>query len=280
MKIEVKEDNFFSKFNLFLPKLKQIHYSGNLYLLKNPIVGIVGSRNCSNYGLVTAYNIASTLSKKGVTIISGLAKGIDTAAHKGALEGKGSTISVLGNGLDIYYPKENRDLQEQIKLKGLLVTEYEDGEGARKYHFPVRNGIISALADIIIVVQAGTRSGSLITAEAAIEQGKLVYAVPGNIDSQYNYGCNKLISEGCNILYNLNEIFEILELDQSNKEKSCKNLSNQELEFLELVKNTGEVSIKDISMYLDLNMSKIYEIITNLEMKGVIYSEMGKIGLL
>lgn len=183
------------------PQLRYIYDSpvvlfalGNIELLKQECVAIVGARECSSYGKITAKNIASQLASENVNVISGLAIGIDTFAHIGA---EGKTIAVLGSGLDIIYPPNNKKLAKEILQKGgLLISEYSLGVRPEKMHFPSRNRIISGIANAVIVIEAKERSGSLITAELALEQGKDVYAVPGNITSKYSIGTNNLIKEG------------------------------------------------------------------------------------
>lgn len=167
---------------------------GNIDLLKQKSIAIVGARKCTNYGKKVAKNISEKIVESGINVISGLARGIDTMAHIGA---DGETIAVLGTGLDVIYPKENIGLAKDIiKKGGLIITEYGLGVGPRKMHFPSRNRIISGIAEKVVVVEAGEKSGSLITAEFALEQGKDVYAVPGNITSLQSKGTNSLIKEG------------------------------------------------------------------------------------
>lgn len=194
--------NLINIFHEYYPQqLKYIYDSpillyclGNIELLKQESIAIVGSRQCTNYGKITAKEIANQLAKQNINIISGLAKGIDSYAHIGA---GGKTIAVLGSGLDVMYPKENIKLAKNIlKAGGLIISEYGLGTKPEKMNFPRRNRIISGIASAVIVIEAKERSGSLITAEFALEQGKDVYAVPGNICSEYSVGTNNLIKEG------------------------------------------------------------------------------------
>ncbi len=195
-------------------KLKRIYDSpvllyakGNIKLLNSKGIAMVGCRDCTNYGKSVARKMAYKLAKRNITIISGLAKGIDKFSHIGALEGEGNTIAVLGHGLDIIYPNENYELSELIeKNNGLIVTEYVIGTKPNKYTFPARNRIISGLSDGVIVVEAKERSGSLITADFALEQGKEVFAVPGNIDSMNSQGTNELIKQGANPITNCDDV--------------------------------------------------------------------------
>jgi len=188
-----------------------LHLKGKAKLFENKIVGIVGSRKSSAYGNAVAYKVAKILSNNGYTVISGLAKGIDTYAHKGALEGNGSTIAVIGSGLDYIYPKENTKLFLDISKKGLIISEFYLGTKPLSYNFPRRNRIISGLCDFLIVVEATHKSGSLITVNHAIKQGKDVLAVPGEIFSKTSEGTNMLIRDGAYPLISLNDLYEYLE---------------------------------------------------------------------
>ena len=177
---------------------KQLYCLGNLELLnyKNNIA-MIGSRNCSYYGERAAKDFAFDLAKNGICIVSGLAKGIDSFSHIGALNAKGKTIAVLGSGLDNIYPKENKKLfQDIIENNGLVITEYTLGTLALKQNFPARNRIISGLSDGILVIEARKNSGTNITVDFALEQGKDVFVVPGNIYSKTSDGTNYLITEG------------------------------------------------------------------------------------
>lgn len=177
---------------------KQLYCLGNLELLDcKSTLAMIGSRNCSTYGEKVAKDFAFHLAQKEVCIVSGLAKGIDAFSHIGALNSNGKTIAVLGSGFDNIYPKENERLfQEIIKKDGLVITEYPLGTKPLKQHFPARNRIISGLSDSILVVEAQKNSGTNITVDFALEQGKDVFVIPGNIYSKTSDGTNYLITEG------------------------------------------------------------------------------------
>ena len=184
---------------------------GNTKLLENGGIAIVGSRNCTLYGSETAKKLAYNLAKKNIPIISGLARRIDKYSHIGALEAQGDTIAVLGNGLDYIYPYENKNLYERIlENNGLIVTEYVIGTQPSKINFPARNRIISGLADGVTVVEAQKRSGALITADFALEQGKEVFAVPGNVNSANSEGTNELIKQGATLVTNYQDIISAM----------------------------------------------------------------------
>ena len=203
MKYKVIKININSKYyperlrNIDSPP-KQIYCLGNLELLnyKNNIA-IIGSRNCSLYGERAAKDFSFNLAKEGVCIVSGLARGIDSFSHIGALNANGTTIAVLGSGLDNIYPKENIKLVESIiKNNGLVISEYPLGTKPLKHHFPARNRIISGLSDGVLVIEARRNSGTNITVDFALEQGKDVFVIPGNIYSKTSDGTNYLITEG------------------------------------------------------------------------------------
>ncbi len=187
-----------------------LYAKGNLKLLNEEGVSIVGSRNCSSYGKQISELLAYNLAKNNKCIISGLAKGIDTCAHIGTLKAKGKTIAVIGNGIDNIYPFENKKLSELIlKNNGLIVTEYIIGSRPDKLNFPQRNRIISGLSDGVVVVEAKRKSGALITADFALEQGKDVFAIPGNINNVNSEGTNELIKQGAHIVTNYKDILDI-----------------------------------------------------------------------
>lgn len=188
---------------------KKLYIMGDEKILDNFGIAIVGTRNASSYGLHITKAISFGLAKKDINIISGMAKGIDEAAHEAAIMAKGKTIAVLGSGFNHIYPKENIKLfWEIINSGGTVITEYEPNIKARPEYFPKRNRIISALSKGVVVTEAPKRSGSLITADLALEQGKEVFAVPGNVISKNSSGTNELIKEGAKLTEN---IFDILE---------------------------------------------------------------------
>jgi DNA processing protein len=181
---------------------KKLYVKGNLPADDRPTIAIVGARACSTYGRIQAFEYAKALSMAGIQVISGLACGIDAEGHKGALEGGTSTFAVMGNGADICYPASNRSLYDRIlRNGGGIISEYPPGTQPRSYAFPARNRIISGLSDVVLVVEAREKSGSLITAGQALDQGKSVYAVPGAVNDLLSRGCHKLIYDGAGIAY-------------------------------------------------------------------------------
>ena len=193
---------------------KELYYAGDVSLLSTRCVAIVGSRKFTTYGRRIAGRIAGRLAACGVTVVSGMAIGIDGIGHRSALEAGGRTIAVLGNGLDVMYPAANRELKADILRRGLLISEYPPGMKGTKYTFPQRNRIISGLSEATVIVEAGLNSGSLITACLAEEQGRPVYGVPGNIDAVTSHGVNMLIRDGAVPLVDVDDLLQDLHVDR------------------------------------------------------------------
>ncbi len=196
-------------------KLKSIYdpplvlfMKGNEMLLQKRAIAIVGSRLADEYGKKIAYEMAKDISNKDVCVVSGLALGIDSMAHLGAMRRIGGTIAVIGTGLDLVYPKENENLSREVIRNGLIMTEFPLGTKPVASNFPMRNRMISALSEGVLVVEAKERSGALITVDFALEQGKTVYVIPGNIDNPLCVGCNNLIKEGAKVVTSTNDILE------------------------------------------------------------------------
>lgn len=200
---------------------EMLYVKGRLPSSGRPSAAIVGARMCSPYGRIQAFRYAKELSQAGVQIISGLAWGIDSEGHRGALEGGTPTFAVLGNGADICYPRSSRGLYQRIiREQGGVFSEYPPGTQARKYFFPARNRIISALSDLVLVVEAREKSGSLITAQWALDQGKAVFALPGPVNEELSQGCHRLIYDGAGIALSPEILMRELGLNCKNKIKS------------------------------------------------------------
>jgi len=189
---------------VFKPPLEEI-YNPPIYLYKKgrgvlkPSVAIIGARSCSSYGQKMAYKIAYELGKRDIQVISGLAYGIDIMAHRGALDAGGSTVAVLGSGILNCYPSSHKNEYDEIQKKGLIISEYGLDSKPLKHHFPFRNRLISGLAQVVVVVEAKEKSGTMITVNYGLDQGKTIIAVPGPADSVYSMGTNRLIKEGAQI---------------------------------------------------------------------------------
>ena len=195
--------------NIFSPPIL-LYVKGELLAEDIASIAIVGSRRPTLYGRFAAENLATDLAGKGLTVVSGMARGVDTASHKGALKVKGRTIAVLGSGLDVVYPAENRSLAEQIANSGAVISEFPMGTRPLRKNFPRRNRIISGLSLGVVVVEAAQKSGSLITASFALDQGREVFAVPGKIDSYASKGTHSLIKQGAKLVEDSEDIIEEL----------------------------------------------------------------------
>lgn len=258
---------------------KKLFCRGNPELLECRKVAVVGSRRYSLYGKQTALMIGKYFGKTELAVVSGLASGIDTFAHTGVLEAGGSIIAVLGTGLDRNYPVKNKPLQEEIAEKGLIISEYENDFSGNQYSFPARNRIISGLSEGVIVVEAGSSSGSLITAQFAGEQGRTVYAVPGNINSQFSIGTNLLIRDGAVPLVVVKDVLLDMGLELPEESEKKIALGGDETAILEIVKRNNGIHVNEIAHIMNKNIGKISAIITVLEIKGIVISHGGKIHL-
>ena len=270
------EKDFPEKVYQFSPDVKELYYEGDLSLVETLSVALVGSRKCTEYGKTVAKEIGRKSAKNNVTVISGLARGIDTIGHQAALDGGGRTIAVLGGGTDVFYPVENRLLQQKIGRDHLLLSEHPPKYQPQPFDFPKRNRIISALAESTVVIEAPNRSGALITAECAEEQGKNVYAVPGNITSHYSFGTNKLIREGATPLILIDDLFTDMGINPYLQENRFANLGEDEKKILAVLMEKGEVTTEQIVHRTNMKPSEISSIMTIMEMKGLIFSSMGK----
>lgn len=193
---------------------KRLYFMGKLPEKRCPAVAIVGTRKPTAYGREVTYQIAYDLAKRGIVIISGMALGVDGIAHKATLEAGGTTIAVLANGVDIVYPAAHNGLARDIVAKGgAILSEYEPGTAARDFQFLERNRIVSGLSDAIIITEAAIRSGTLSTAAHALEQGREVFVVPGNITSPLSAGCNNLIKQGAHPITCADDVLEVIAPD-------------------------------------------------------------------
>jgi DNA processing protein len=245
-------------------------------------IAIVGSRKTSPYGRWFTEKIGQDLARHGVTVVSGIARGIDSVAHKGALQGGGRTIAVLGCGVDVIYPSENRNLFYQIIEQGAILSEFPMKSVPEGGHFPRRNRIISGLSIGVVIVQASAKSGSLITAGYALEQGREVFAVPGNVGAEGSRGTNQLIKEGAKLVTSTEDILEEI-LPQWRREKETTSptevpvpdLSGEEKALYCLLGETP-LHIDAIIRETQLDPGKVSSLLLNLELKGLIDQWPGK----
>ena len=256
---------------------KELYYIGDPKLLEEKCVSIVGSRKTNQYGRSTAYSFGKALGQRGITVVSGMAVGIDTCAHEGTLQEKGNTAAVLACGLDLCYPPRNRELKGKIESAGIVLSEYPPGTAAQRYYFPQRNRIISGLSPLTVVVQAGNRSGALITAELAADQGRDVGAVPGNIDSEYNLGSNKLLREGAFALTGVQDLLEASGVSVLSEPEAERMLSEEEKQLYFLLCSHGEMSLDQLAFYLKKPVNEVGSLAIVMEMKGIVFSAMGKV---
>lgn len=238
--------------------------------IDKPKVAIVGSRKFTSYGQVVAAKLAAELSRAGVVIISGLAFGIDVTAHQAALAAGGQTVAVLGSGLDQISPRSHYNIAQQIKRQGTIITEYPAGANTYAGNFVIRNRIISGLSDVVVVPEAALKSGSLHTARFALEQGKTVMAVPGNINSPASEGCNNLIKSGALPVTSVDDIFFALKINPK-KEKLAKSFtgSPQETLIIKLMEQ-GVTDQDQLAVAAKMDGRKLFSSLTMLEINGYI----------
>lgn len=256
---------------------KVLFCKGNINLLDKMCIAVVGSRLCSNYGLTVAEKLGEKLSKSGATVVSGLAKGIDSAAARGALKGGGNTIAVLGTDLEKCYPAENQNLMDEIGRKGLLITEYEKGAPVRRYNFPRRNRIISGISMAVVVVEARYNSGALITAENALDNGRDVYAVPGEITNECCAGSNRLLQDGAEAIYNVEDFIKGLGLTPKISDENKRRLGEDELMIVECINRHGELTTEELSSLTMLSPQRINSLVSLMEIKGIVKTGMGRV---
>ena len=276
--------------NIFIPP-PVLYYRGKRPEDKWFNIAIVGSRKCSHYGREVAAYLSRNLSQIGITIVSGLALGIDACAHREAVKEKGGSIAVLGNGPDIIYPPENRDLYEKIEVNGTIITEFVPGTPPLRTNFPIRNRIISGLCKGVIIVEAGQKSGAMITGELALRQDREVFAVPGNIFRPGSRGCHKLIKSGAKLIEGIDDILDEFKhlfnekgpidnkviVDKSyGKQKGYKGKMKELSRLDPLQSKVFEVigyrskSFDDISIASGLEAGKLLKILLFLEMEHMI----------
>ncbi len=283
---KLKENNisFYSFFSEYYPeKLRDIdtppfvvYVKGkNIYNNSN-VITVVGSRRCTEYGKRVAYELSKDLAKKGVTILSGMAYGIDTFAHKGAVENGGSSIAVLGCSNDICYPKENEELKLKIETSGCTISEYPITTQPISRNFPIRNRIMAGMCDGLIVVEASQKSGTSITINNALDYGKNIFSVPGSIFNRCSFGTNELIKDGAVPITCADDVMSYLNIEDNNvinikedNEIPSIDLSDNEKEILKYITN-NDVAVEYIINKTNFQTYEIQAILSMLEIKGVI----------
>jgi DNA processing protein len=267
-----------------------LYTRGRAEALEGPAVAVVGTRRPTCYGLQMAEGIASDLAARGISVVSGLARGIDASAHRGSLASHGLTVAVLGCGIDVIYPREHRRLTAQVLEHGLLVTEFPPGTSPAPQNFPVRNRIISGIALGTVIVEASEYSGSLITARLAMEQNREVFALPGNITSPQSFGPNFLIKQGAKLVQSWRDIVEelppelrvrILAADEvvENPPESLDLLGEDEIRVLELLAPDRATEFDKLFRASGVSIPQLSDLLLHLEMQGRIRQMPGNLYL-
>ncbi len=256
-----------------------LFYRGNLDVLKNLSIAIVGSRKATAYGKKIAWELAQRLSEAEVTVVSGMARGIDSEAHFGALEGQGATVAILGSGIDVVYPRENGRLYERIQEKGAIISEFYAGTPPEASNFPRRNRIISGLSRGVAVIEAQAKSGALITVDFALEQGRDVFSVPGPITSANSAGTNQLIQQGAKLISCAEDILEdylppLNEKRTHLRQPSLLMLDRNEQEILQYM-SYDPIHMDDIVMSTGIEIGLVSTLLLSLELAGLIASLPG-----
>lgn len=258
---------------------KYLYCNGNINLLESPGIAIIGSRVCTNYGKRIAIKFSKGLSEYGITIVSGMAKGIDSFAHNGALEAGGNTIAVIPCGFNNIYPKENKDLYEKIlENNGLIITEYEENEEADSKKFLERNRIVSGLTIGTLVIEGGYRSGTSITANLAKKQGKNVFCIPSNLESSKGITPNKLIKEGAFLVTEVEDIinkYPEMKFTKKKLKKVDENVKEEYKDIYNCLDYEKTIHINEITKIVKLNISEVSYKLMMLELEDKIISLPG-----
>lgn len=246
-----------------------LYVKGSILPDDKTAIALVGARKASAYGLKAANHLASQLAANGITLVSGMARGIDTEIHRTALKNGGRTIAVLGSGLEFIYPPENRDLYNEISKSGAVISEFPLLTPPEPYNFPRRNRIISGLSLGTVVVEAGEKSGSLITARFALDQGREVFAVPGPIGEDRSEGTHRLIQDGAKLVQNVDDILAELNITKISKETNITDLSDIENWLLDKLEDES-YSVNNLVGVSGFSAKAIVTAMTKLELKGLV----------
>lgn len=259
-----------------------LYYKGNADLNADKIVGVVGTRKISDYGKYITERIIEDLSANNVMIVSGLAYGVDAAAHRAALKYNLATVGVLGNGMQTIYPAENRNLAQQMLEKGGVLTEFISGTGPIRENFPQRNRIVAGMVDCLLVIESAIKGGAMITAELANSYDREVFAVPGRVGDFYSEGCNQLIKiNKANLITNANDMCYIMRWDVDTKVvprqmRLFRDFSEDEKKVMDVFGQNNIVHLDDIIVGSELSPSKIASILLSLEFDGILTALPGK----
>ncbi|MBQ6820499.1 MAG: DNA-processing protein DprA [Clostridium sp.] len=259
----------------YCEKLKQLEeppyilfYKGDIELLKGNLIAVVGARKCSTYGANVAKEISRNLSENNFTVVSGLATGIDSISHKGAIDNQGKTIGVLGCGIDIVYPKSNKLLYKEILERGgLILSEFLPNTPPFSYNFPRRNRIISAISDKLIIIEATVKSGSLITVDYALYLGMDIMAIPGSVLNGNSKGCNELIRDGAQVYSGIDDLYLFLKINKKNSKKIEKN--PYKIKLLEVI-NREPIHLDDIINCVNVDRKVLFELLFEMQNRNEI----------
>lgn len=276
--IDIKSSEYPARLREIPGPPARLYCTGNLSLLHERSAAVVGARKNTVYGKNVALMIGRRLAENGIPVVSGLAMGIDAYSHEGALGENGRVIGVLGSGINRMGPQKNiRLMEEGLEKGGLVVSEYPPDEPAHKGTFPARNRIISGLAEAVIVAEAGLNSGSLITAKHAANQGRTVYAVPGNINSRSSIGCNLLIREGAVPLIVIDDVIRDLGLPAKPFNDESPELDSDEKKIFDSARSRGGATLDEIAADSALPPPSVSALVTIMEIKGIVESYAGRI---
>jgi DNA processing protein len=255
-----------------------LYYEGDIAIFERPTLAVVGSRRPTDYGLRLTSRIVGELAGAGVVIISGLAYGIDGTAHQAALEARGLTAAIFGCGLDIIYPSGHKALAQRIIQSGCLVSEFPGGTRPERFNFPVRNRVVAGLSDGVMVVEAGPKSGALVTARLALDQGRDVLAIPGAVDSEQSYGPNALIKQGAVAVTSAQDIFDNFGWHRATAAREpgydLSKLSRDETAVFQIL-SVQPMHVDEIGRKSGFGPGKTAEALLNLELKGFIMRKPG-----
>lgn len=249
-----------------------LYLLGEVNDLEHPAVAVVGTRRMTQYGRQATKELTTELSRRGISVVSGLARGVDAAAHQAAMDAGGRTLAVLGSGVDQIYPPEHRKMAERIRTNGAVISDYPPGTQPEAGNFPPRNRLISGLSRAVVIIEAGEKSGALITAAYAAEQGREVFAVPGSLYAPQSRGSNRLIQEGAHIYLNPQDLFELLNLDRVDDFKTARAVLPSDATEARLFDLLGRepLHVDELRLQSGLPVEIVSSSLTMMELKGMV----------
>jgi len=275
-RVVLPSDPLFPESLKTIPEAPTVFFAvGHLEYMAGPAIAVVGSRSHSRYGAEVCRYLTGGAARSGIMVASGMARGLDAVAHTAALDANGRTVGVLGNGLGVVYPSANSRLYERMQADGCLITEFPPGERPNAGSFPRRNRLISGLAQCTLVIEAGERSGTLITVDQALRQGRDVLAVPGPVTSPTSLGCNRLLQQGAKPVIGVQDILEEFNLTEADLEQHARgDLTEEERRLLDAL-GMGVETVDDAAERLRAPASDILAVLTGLEIRGLVQLDPG-----